>query len=390
MRVHVSSLYACAARVRRTAMNLELDPQTQRLLERFGFDAASFLELRRRLLSGEFGPEANRVRGQLEAPEPADVRVPPLPGTPAFAELTRLGQQALAAGEVGCVVLAGGMATRFGGVVKAAVDALPGRSFLSLKLADFRSVAARYGARVPVYVMSSFATHAELVHLVAAEQSEGAPIELFCQFVSLRVTPDGELFIGADGRPSPYAPGHGDLPRALRQSGALRRFAERGGRLLTLSNVDNLGATLDPAVIGAHLAANVELSVEVGRRTPGERGGIPARLDGKLQIIEDFRLPEGFDMASVPYFNTNTFVVNAPALDRDFDLNWYVVHKRVDGREVVQFEHLVGELSAFLSCAAIEIARDGLDGRFQPVKDPDELALRQPEIEQILRARGVL
>ncbi|MFI5308748.1 MAG: hypothetical protein ACHQ53_15430, partial [Polyangiales bacterium] len=61
-----------------------------------------------------------------------------------------------------------------------------------------------------------------------------------------------------------------------------------------------------------------------------------------------------------------------------------------DGREAIQFEHLVGELSAFLSCACLEVERDGENGRFQPAKDPEELARRRQEIERILRARGAL
>ena len=132
------------------------------------------------------------------------------------------------------------------------------------------------------------------------------------------------------------------------------------------------------------------MTVEVGRRMPGEVGGIPARIDGKLQIVEDLRLPLGFDRDLIPYFNTNTFVFEAAALAREFPLSWFVVSKRVGGQEAIQFERLAGQLSAFLSCACLEVERSGPDGRFQPVKDPDELALRLPEIEQLLRARGVI
>jgi UTP--glucose-1-phosphate uridylyltransferase len=374
----------------RIAMQLELDPTTQALLDAHGFERATFERLRSAFRDGELSVERNRVRGSLQPASEQHVRpLPPL-GSPERAELAERGAAALRAGQVGAVVLAGGMATRFGGVVKAGVEALPGHSFLSLKLADLRSVARAHGARVPAFVMSSFATHSVLREMLLAEQTHAVPVELFSQFISLRLTPEGEPFIGADGKVSPYAPGHGDLTFALRASGALQAFLANGGRLLTVSNVDNLGATLDPAVIGAHLAASVQMTVEVGRRTPGELGGVPLQLDGKLQIIEDFRLPAGFDFSAAPHFNTNTFVLDATALDRDFPLTWFVVRKKVDGREAIQFEHLVGELSAFLSCAGLEIARDGLDGRFQPAKDPEELARRQPEIERILRARKVL
>jgi UTP--glucose-1-phosphate uridylyltransferase len=371
------------------AMPLDLDADTAALLARHRFDAALFERLRADMMAGVLSGDRNRVRGRIEPPAGSDVLMLPAAGSPEHAELARRGAEALAAGQVGCIVMAGGMATRFGGVVKAAVDVLPGRSFLSLKLADVRAAARRSAARVPVYLMSSFATHADLERMIAPEQSETAPLEVFCQFVSLRLSPDGSLFRGGDGKPSPYAPGHGDLPSALRASGALGRFLGQGGRLLVVSNVDNLAATLDPVILGAHLAAGVQMTVEAGRRQRGERGGILARVEGKLQIVEDFRLPQGFDPESAHHFNTNTFVLDARALDREFELPFYLVRKTVEGRDAVQFERLVGELSAFLSCACVEVSRDGVDARFQPVKDPEELDRRRGDIERILRARGI-
>jgi UTP--glucose-1-phosphate uridylyltransferase len=370
-------------------MDLELDHTTRTLLEGYGFDRELFAQLRARFLAGELSAAANRLRGRVEPPAKSDIHTLPPRGSETRETLAQRGAAALRAGEVGCVVLAGGMATRFGGVVKAGVEALAGRSFLSLKIADIRRVARQAGGQVPVCLMSSFATHEVLLELAAREQSEEAPIEVFPQLISLRMSPDGSLF-QEDGRPSPYAPGHGDLTFALRRAGTLARFLGRGGRVLATSNVDNLGATLDAAIIGAHLQAEVAMTVEVGVRTPGELGGAPARVDGRLQIVEDFRFPPGFELGSIPYFNTNTFVLDARALDRDFALTWFLVRKRVGGRETIQFEHLVGELSAFLSCACLEVPRDGEDGRFQPAKDPEELERRKPQIERILRARGIL
>jgi UTP--glucose-1-phosphate uridylyltransferase len=177
---------------------------------------------------------------------------------------------------------------------------------------------------------------------------------------------------------------------ALRHSGVLARFLSAGGKLLSMSNVDNLGATLEPAVIGAHLGAGVEMTVEVVERRQGEPGGAPARIGDKLQIVEDFRFPHGFALDSIPFFNTNTFTLDAAALDRACELTWCLVRKQVDGREAIQFEHLVGELSVHLSCVGLQVPRDGDTGRFQPVKDPAELELRRPQIETIMRARGVL
>jgi UTP--glucose-1-phosphate uridylyltransferase len=146
------------------------------------------------------------------------------------------------------------MATRFGGVVKAAVEAVDGLTFLEVKLRDLQAAARDAGGRVPAFLMTSFATHDDVVKLAARGTTAQVPVEAFPQLISLRLQPNGELFRDREGALSPYAPGHGDLPEALHRAGILDRFRASGGELLFMSNVDNLTATLDPAVIGAHLA----------------------------------------------------------------------------------------------------------------------------------------
>jgi UTP--glucose-1-phosphate uridylyltransferase len=357
---------------------LSIDDAIRRELARFGFDEAQLARFAARLTAGR--EDSNWIGGAIVPPAADDVSALPARGTPSHAELVERGARAIAAGEVGVVFLAGGMATRFGGVVKAAVPVTGGRTFLGLKHADVP-------AHVPAFVMTSFATHDRIVAQVREEHLHG---ECFPQLVSLRLTPEGTLFRERDGAPSPYATGHGDLTFALRASGVLARFRARGGMLLYMSNVDNLGATLDPAVIGAHLARGAAITAEVVRKDPGDKGGAPARVDGVPQIVEAFRFPASFDQATIPLFNTNSFVFDAAAIDRDFELTFFRVEKQVEGASVIQFERLVGQLTAFLPSHFLEVPRGGPEGRFQPVKDPDELAQRRPDIEAILRARGVL
>ena len=345
---------------------MEIPSELKTTLAPWGFDEAQLKHFAGRCREAS----SNAVKGTLTVPEARDVKPLPEPGSAEHARLSALGNEALAAGKVGVVILAGGMATRFGGVVKAVVPVLEDRTFLKLKLDDVRAVAPK----APVFVMSSFSTHQRLLEHVRELGAHG--VEVFPQFVSLRLTPAGELFREKDGDVSPYATGHGDFSFALRRGGTLQRFRDAGGELLVMSNVDNLGATLDPAVLGAHLDAKVQLTAEVVRKAKGDKGGAPARLDGKAQIIEGFRFPPGFDQDSIPVFNTNTFVVDAAALDRDFALPFYKVEKSVEGATAVQFERLVGELTAFLETSFLEVPREGAQSRFLPAKDPAELASR--------------
>ena len=349
---------------------------TRQELQRFGFDEAQLERFAKNLRDN---PAATQpyVTGTIAQLTPGDASI-------LTAEHRERGLAALRAGEVGVVILAGGMATRFGGVVKAAVPVTHGKTFLGLKVADV----AKLAMPVPIYVMTSFATHDRIDEQIRDEKLTG--VETFPQLVSLRLTPTGELFHEPDGSLSPYATGHGDLTFALRSSGILKRFRERGGKLLFMSNVDNLGATLDPAVIGAHLAAGKAITAELVRKEKGDKGGAPARLDGTPQIIEAFRFPPSFDQDSIPLFNTNTFVFDAAAIDRDFDLTFFRVEKKVDDAKVIQFERLVGQLTAFLPTHVLEVPRGGTTGRFQPVKDPEELEHRRGDIESILRALQII
>jgi UTP--glucose-1-phosphate uridylyltransferase len=367
-----------------------IDPALSAMLDRYGFDRTLFERLRQRLRAGRDSAQDNVLRGRLEPPAPEDLyRLPPR-SSREFADLTAAGERAIAAGQVGVVILAGGMATRFGGGVKAAVPVLPGQTFFDLKLADIKRLSRRLGGRIPVYLLVSFATHEVVEGLGRAAQEALVPVETVPQFLLLRLSPDGELLRGADGHPSPYACGHGDLTFALRASGALARFRQSGGRALFVSNVDNLGATLEPAVIGAHLQRGLAVTVEAVAAEAGDVGGAPARVDGVLQVVEAFRFPPGFPQQDLPAFNTNTFVLDGAAIDRDFDLTWFRVKKRVEGREAIQFERLLGEVTAYLPTGLLVVPRHPPEGRFEPIKEPEDLERRRDAIRAILSSRGVI
>jgi UTP--glucose-1-phosphate uridylyltransferase len=364
-----------------------LDETTREVLKRFRFDAEAFALLQREVAGGGSWRKS-RLAAAVLPPTSADLVTLPPRDSAEGDELARLGMAALARGEVGVVVLAGGMATRFGGVVKAVVEVTPGSSFLRVKLGDIQRMAAHAHAGVAIYLLTSFST-ADQVRSAARELiAPGDPLYILEQSVTLRITPAGEVFYDATGKPSLCATGHGDLLPTLRASGALSRFRQAGGRMLLVSNVDNLAASLDARVIGAHCRGGKSVTVEVVRKEPGDRGGVPVRVDGHLQIVEEFRLPEGFDVARVPFFNTNTFVFDADALDRDFPLEWFPVKRRIDGREAIQGERLLGQVTALLPTQFLVVERSGRDGRFLPVKDQDDLQRRLPEILALVEGQS--
>lgn len=362
---------------------IEVNRDTAVVLERFGFDEVLFERLRARVAAGQLSTATNLVRGSIEAPHPDEVTPLPAPGDAGYDEVRGAGLDALRRGEVAQVVLAGGMATRFGGVVKAVLPAVDGRSFLEAKLLQTTTLERALGVAVPIALMTSFATD-EAIREHVRRRDLGSPF-VFNQFVSLRLDSSGELFRDAAGRASLYAPGHGDLFQALRRSGTLATLRDRGVRLVTVSNVDNLGARVDPAVVGAHLLAGRPLTCEVARKE-GDLGGAPVRVDGKLQLVEGPRFPPSFDQSLVPVFNTNTALFDLDALDEEYDLTWLYVLKDVEGRNAVQLERLYHEVSSFVPTQYLEVPRRGPRGRFLPIKTPDDLARAQDDLRELLSA----
>jgi UTP--glucose-1-phosphate uridylyltransferase len=360
----------------------QVDRETRDVLERFGFDPDRFETLRVRVASGELSPASNVASGRVEPPADDDVTRLPDPGSDGWAEARQAGVAALESGRIAQVVLAGGMATRFGGVVKGVVEALDGRSFFAWKLGETARLADALGAEIPVALMTSFATADETrAHIDSLDLPE---LLWFSQFVSLRLTESGDLFLD-DGRPSLYAPGHGDLLEAIRRSGTLDALRARGVEHVAVSNVDNLGARLDPVVIGAHLLAERPMTAEVAVKE-GDMGGAPARVDGRLGLLEGPQFPPDFEQGRIRVFNTNTTTLAVDALDRRFDLQWLYVRKTVGGHTAVQLERLYHQIAWELDTTFLEVPRSGTRGRFFPIKEPADLERSRPRLHEMLSA----
>lgn len=369
-----------------------------------GFDVERLVTLARPLWARARGEatadakERNRVRGKVEGPGPGDVLDAPAPGSQEHERLGAAGMTTIQSGRLAFCVMAGGMATRMGGVVKALVEALEGLTFLDLRLQENRTWSQRAGKPVPLWLMTSEATEGPTR---AALDAAHAPehVSTFLQDLGLRLTREGALLRGDDGQPSTYSPGHGDLPDALRRSGLLSKFVQGGGEYVWIANLDNLGAGIDPALLGLFARTRKDVMVEVAPKEAGDKGGIPVWADAedaagkterRLQVFEEFRLPAGFDAAAVRVFNTNTFLVRADALLHSrIRWSWFEVEKKVGDRTAVQFERLLQELTSAMPAGYVRVPREGAHGRFLPVKDHDELARRRDAIRTVAKARGM-
>ncbi len=366
----------------------ELPPDVQALLAHHRFDPARFKQLAGRL--GSESAEDNFMKGTIKPP-PADalVALPPA-GSPEYEQLVKVGEQALREGRVALLVLAGGMATRMGGVIKALVDAIPGKSFLDLRRAEMRAVERRYGVAPALWLMTSHSTDAG-IRQALGDDLDGQSIATFTQHLSLRVTPKGDVFFDKSGKPSEHAPGHGDLPDALRESGLLSAFVQRGGQVILMTNIDNMGGTLDSG--GHRLSPHERQSRDRrGRRQAADRS---RRHPGECRRhgVHLGRVPHPTQLRPQPSARVrDQRLLLRRQSDSESGHEVELLHREQEGggRAVVQFERLVNEVTSTLPTIYLHSPRTGPASRFLPVKDNDELALREPEILAVAKARGIV
>lgn len=366
-------------------------------LNRFDFDKDRFKADHAAIVGGKLTPASSQVVGTIE---PAEGIIDITDNEDAA---IHAGEKALRRGEVASVVLNGGMATRFGGVVKGVVEVFDGKSFLALKGEDALRAGRQFGKPVPLVFMNSFATQAKTQEHLAEHKHFGlAQTDMleFTQSISLRMNPDGSLFIADNGKPSYHAPGHGDFFRCIRNSGILKLLLDRGVKFVLFSNVDNLGATISPAIIGQHILSGGEMTLEVTKkqRTASgawDKGGAPAQVNGgPKQVIEGFRFPPDFPQEKLSDFSTNNMVFSTNAINQDVPLDRYVVQKKVDGRPALQLETITCEASGskktngnpVFKVNLLRVPREGVNGRFYPVKEPVDLDANREKLKERLLA----
>jgi UTP--glucose-1-phosphate uridylyltransferase len=303
----------------------------------------------------------------------------PKPGSSDHQGCLHLGREALRAGQVAQVVLAGGAGTRFGGMVKGLVPVFKGYTFLDLKLEAARAVGQRYGRAVTSALMTSDLTDdpiAKHLHQFWAEE----PVRRFRQQMLPRITPGGVLYRDARGRLSFAPSGHGDFYRAIRETGLADELFASGVRYLFFSNVDNLAATLDPVAVGFHISRGQPMTVEATERAlpgqPPDPGGAPVRVANRIILREQVNADQH------PLISTNNFTFSLDALMRKrIVLPFRAVKKQADGADVFQFEAVSGEATALLDekgepvlpSAWVRVARTGEASRFYPVKTRADL-----------------
>jgi galactokinase/mevalonate kinase-like predicted kinase len=432
----------------------EWDEEAERIRRENGFDPVQHEQLREDLQRGRIGLARNRLSVDIDVRDVDDSELIPAVG-PWSAQAVRRGQEAVAGGEVAVVTLAAGVGSRWttgAGVVKAVnpFAQLDGshRSFLEIHLAKTRKLQDALGVAIPHIVTTSYLTHAAIDHHLGATGNYGHEGPLYLsrgRSIGQRLIPmtrdltflweetshetldENKQKVREAGRRailewargqregSDYTdnvpiqrfnpPGHFyEVPNLLR-NGVLARLFEDIPRLswLLVHNIDTLGATLEPGILGSVIESGATLSFEVIPRRIDDRGGGLAKVGGRLRLLEGLAQPREDTEFKLRYYNTLTTWVHVDGLLNAFGLGrdelrsdpdkvaaavrnmaarvpTYVTIKDVKRRwghgqedvyPVAQFEKLWGDLSSLpdLNCSFLVVDRR----RGQQLKDAAQL-----------------
>ena len=327
------------------------------------------------------------LAGQTGLIAESDIRpVDSLPDAETFGpELAAAGEAALP--KTALIKLNGGLGTSMGlEQAKSLLIVKNGLSFLDI----IAQQAIRAG--VPLVLMDSFATQADSLAALAKYPALRRNIPL--DFLQHKIPKINQATLKPVEWPRNPArewcpPGHGDIYTALLTSGMLDALLDAGYRYAFVSNADNLGAVISPAILGYFAQNNLPFMMEAANRSEADKkGGHLAQLpNGQLILRESAQCPpqdaDYFqDISRHKFFNTNNLWLNLPALksklaEKDNILKLAMIRnaKTVDPRDpastpVYQLETAMGAaIAVFPRAQAIRVPR----ARFAPVKTTNDL-----------------
>jgi UDP-N-acetylglucosamine/UDP-N-acetylgalactosamine diphosphorylase len=200
----------------------------------------------------------------------------------AHSAAVKRGEDALRAGEVAVITVAGGQGTRLGfdkpkGMYQ--IGAISHKTLFQIHAEKLLALERTYGRRVPWAIMLSDATDVATREYLAEKRYFGLSSEQVHYFVQgmlpaldsqrrLILTSKGSVFLSPNG--------HGGCLRALCDIGVLDKLMTSGVKHLFYFQVDNPAVTVcDPAFLGRHILASSELSLKVmSRRDAEEKIGV--------------------------------------------------------------------------------------------------------------------
>lgn len=210
------------------------------------------------------------------------------------------GIEAIKAGKVGAVLLAGGMGTRLGSEAPKGMYNIGVTRELYIfecLINNLMEVKKQAGTFIPLFVMTSGKNHAATVAFFEEKGYFGYDpeyVNFFTQDMAPATDYEGRVYMEEKGRISTSPNGNGGWFLSMKKSGMLDILHRRGIEWLNVFAVDNvLQRIADPVFVGAVLAEGCASGSKVIRKvSPEEKVGVMCLEDGRPSIVEYMELTE--------------------------------------------------------------------------------------------------
>lgn len=259
-------------------------------------------------------------------------------------------------GQVACVILAGGMASRLGceGPKGNVNVGRYGKSLFDILISKAQDM--------PVAVMTSPINNAATK---LALQSTHA--EMFQQDMMPFLDDEGEWIL-EDGVPLMGPDGNGGVFACLERCGILPQWEKQGIRYLTVLPIDNPKAN-PKNIQQITLLRDCDLVVTaISRESPDEPIGVLADLDGKLHVRE---YTEGSCEGLLGYSGLFSCTLDFARRVSGVDLPWHLARKSVHERNIWKCERFIFDLFPYANSYKVLI--EARSKCFDPIKRKEDL-----------------
>ena len=216
------------------------------------------------------------------------------------AHFKEIGVEALKAGKVGAVLLAGGMGTRLGSDdPKGMYDIGLTKTLYIFEclVNNMMAVVNEVGAWFPLYIMTSERNNESTVRFLEEKNFFGYNkdyVHFFTQEMAPASDYTGKAYMEEKGRIATSPNGNGGWFSSMERCGILDKVHESGVEYLNVFGVDNvLQKIYDPYFVGAVIDEKVAVGAKViSKNAPDERIGVMCLEDGRPSIIEYYELTD--------------------------------------------------------------------------------------------------
>ncbi|KAF7428191.1 UTP-glucose-1-phosphate uridylyltransferase [Pleurotus ostreatus] len=267
-----------------------------------------------------------------------------------------------------------------------------GGSFLDLTVQQISNLSSTYDVDIPLILLKS------LDSLGSSQQPENIVTIMQSKYPKIFKDADSpyRVFRSASGGFDWCPAGNGDIYNTIMRSGMLDQLLLQGKEILFVSNLDNLGATVDPQILQHMVATETDFMLEVVEKRRGQaKSDILVSSAGQLTLLmenhvpsdrfDDFQFAQGFK-----HGNTGSLWINLPALKRAMEqdsMHLDVVANTTvtsDNRSIIQ---LGTSAESGIQCFKKALGVHVPSHRFLPVRTCSDLLLVKSNVFSLRHGR---